>query len=62
VRFRRFNHKHALIRGIAYFGYLNEQTDFYSAKKVLHFAQSKLFYKLVSPIKKTYTTTDLFSP
>ena len=44
--------------------YLNEQTDFFTAKKkVLHFAPEQAFYKLFRKQKNLdYTTTDLFSP
>ena len=44
--------------------YLNEQTDFFTAKKkVLHFAPEQAFYKLFRNQKNLdYTTTDLFSP
>jgi hypothetical protein len=41
-------------------GYLNEQTDFFTApKKVLHFAPEQAFTNCFA-IKKDYTTTDLF--
>ena len=44
--------------------YLNEKTDFFTAKKkVLHFAPEQAFYKLFRNQKNLeYTTTDLFSP
>jgi hypothetical protein len=42
--------------------YLNEKTDFYSAKKVLHFAPEQAFTNFSQSKNLDYTTTDLFSP